>query len=413
MSVEIRTVEPEEIGKWGRSVGVAFLHPPSRESDQEGERHEPPPPGRAWAAVDGDRFVGNAATLPRTVNLPAPAGADCLPVPMAGVTAVGVHPSHRRQGILRRMMAAMLDDARERGEPLAGLLPSESVIYGRYGFGVATFAAKTEIATARSAFGRPVAPADVRIVDPEEASKLIPSLFAGAIRRTPGQVDRPDVVWERYVFADHADWRHGHSANFYAVAADGYAIYRVEEPPGSETARLHVRDVCASTADAEAALWRFLLDVDLVDGVVGFPRPVPDPLSLRLADPRQLRTTVLTDFLWLRVLDTAAVLTGRGYRSSGRLVLAVEGADDPAAGTWVLEAGPDGASCERARAGASAASVDLRLGLPELASLALGTLPASALAGAGRLVEERPGALDDADVLLRAGPVAPFDLTSF
>jgi predicted acetyltransferase len=410
VSTEIRTVEAGELHLWGRSVGVAFLVPPGPEADEEGRRHDPPPPGRAWAAVDGERFVGNCATLQRTVTLPAAAGRDCPVAAMAAVTAVGVHPSHRRQGILSRMMGAMLQDARDRGEPLAGLEASESVIYGRYGFGVATFAAKREIATARGAFVSPVAPADVRIVDPDEASKTIPGLFAESIRRVPGQVDRPETVWERYVFADPSDWRRGRSANFYAVAPDGYAIYRSEDLPGGDAARLHLREVCAATPGAEAGLWRFLLDVDLVEEIVAFPRPVLDPLAPRLADPRRLRTTMLTDFLWLRVLDTAAVLGARGYRSAGRLVIAVDGPDDPATGTWVLDAGPDGASCTRARRGTSA---DLRLGLSELATLLLGTLPASALASAGRVVEERSGAIDEADVLFRAGPVAPFDMTTF
>ncbi|MCY7302099.1 MAG: GNAT family N-acetyltransferase [Thermoleophilia bacterium] len=41
------------------------------------------------------------------------------PVSCTGVTVVGVLPTHRRRGILDRMMRAQLAAVRERGEPLA------------------------------------------------------------------------------------------------------------------------------------------------------------------------------------------------------------------------------------------------------------------------------------------------------
>lgn len=399
MPVEIRTVAPDEMAAWGRSVSVPFLRPP-KEDDPEAGRHERPPGGRAWAAVDGDRFVGNSATYFRTVNLP---GDPCPVVPMAGVTAVGVHPTHRRQGILTRLMTAMLDDARERGEPVAGLIASESVIYGRFGFGVATYAARRVIDPRHGALLRPAPPADVRILDAGEAAKVIPELFARSIRATPGEVGRSGEVWERYVFADHEQWRGGRSANFYAASADAYAIYRVQEDHAADTARLHVSQVCGVTAGAEAALWAFLLGVDLVEEIEAFPCPVADPLALRLADPRRLRTTQVTDFLWLRVLDIPAALTTRRYRTPGRVVIDVAGE-----GRWALDAGPDGATCDRTDAGA-----DLRLGHCELGSMLLGTVPASLLARAGRIDEDRPGALEVADAVFRPGPVAPFDHTGF
>jgi predicted acetyltransferase len=157
----------------------------------------------------------------------------------------------------------------------------------------------------------------------------------------------------------------------------------------------------------EAGLWRFLFEVDLVERVVAPHRPVDDPLRWRLADPRQLRIDGLEDRLHLRVLDMVAAFEPRGYRSSDRIVIEVEppavdcGGDDGVVGRWVLEAGPEGASCRRAR---PAEGADLRLGVAALGSLYLGGHPATLLAGAGLVEPATRGALGAADRLLTSRP---------
>lgn len=414
MTVQIRLIEPDELPAWGRSVGVPFLRPVSADSAEEADRWEPPPTGRAWAADDGGHFVGNCCTYPRRVGLPAGPGQECPQVGFAAVTAVGVHPTHRRRGLLGGLMRAMLDDARRRGECLAGLIASEGAIYGRFGFGIATLAATRALRRADSSFLHPAPPADIRLLSPTEAASTLPDLYAAAASRQPGQVDRPEAVW-RINFADWPDRRRGRSANFYAATDGGYVQYRVEEDHAADAVRLHVRDLVAVSADVEAALWRFVLDIDLVDEVVASPRPPVDPLTYRLADPRRLRTTGVSDFLWLRVLDPAAALTARGYRSAGHLVLEVDppaspsDVADPAAGRWCLDADVDGSTC---RPASRAESADLRLGVADLATLLTGAAPASVLAAAGRLGEQTPGALDVADRLFWSRP-APFSSTGF
>jgi len=415
MAPEVRLIQPDERKAWVRSVGVPFLHPVTEDPADDEQHWEETPLERTWAVVDADRFVGNAAILDRRVNLPGPAGGDCPVVPFAAITAVGVHPSHRRRGLLHRLMKVMLEDAIRRGDPLAGLQASEGAIYGRFGFGVATFAARRRIDTRRSAFCRPVPDADVRLVEPSEAAKVLPGLFEASIARTPGEVDRTEGCWKWDVLHDFPAWRRGRSANFYAVSGEGYALYRAEAIPGAPGSRLHVREVCATSPDAEAALWRFLFDIDLAVEVEARPRPVVDPLALRLVDPRALETTGITDFLWLRVLDPAAVLSKRAYRATGRLVIEVGAAQaavleaDPAVGTWVLDASPDGATC---RLAAASETVELRLGVADLGTLLTGTVTASVLAAAGRAEELRPGALGVADMLFATGP-APSDITGF
>ena len=70
----------------------------------------------------------------------------------AGVTLVGVLPTHRRRGILRRLMQAQIDDIHERGEPMAYLWASEDALYGRFGYGIASFSGNVEIPRDRAAF---------------------------------------------------------------------------------------------------------------------------------------------------------------------------------------------------------------------------------------------------------------------
>lgn len=413
MALDVRLIVSEERKAWERSVGIPFLHPAADDPADDEQHWDQAPLDRTWAAVDGDRFVGNAAVFPRHVNLPGPAGGPCPVVPMAAITAVGVHPTHRRRGLLRRLMQAMLEDAVSRGEGVAGLQASEAGIYGRFGFGVATFAAERRIDPRRGGFLRPAPETQVRMLEPEEAEKVLPELFARTIARTPGQVDRTDGAWRYDVFQDLPAWRRGRSANFYAASDDGYVQYRSERTP--DGARLHVRDVCATSPDAEAGLWRFLLDIDLVSEIVAHHRPVVEPLAFRLADPRALETTGVEDFLWLRVLDPAAMLSRRSYRAAGRLVLDVGAADaplldpDPAVGRWALDAGPDGATC---RAATGSEPADLRLGVAELGTLLAGAASASTLAAAGRVEEVTAGALAAADVLFATDPV-PFDTTGF
>jgi predicted acetyltransferase len=215
------------------------------------------------------------------------------------------------------------------------------------------------------------------------------------------------------MWADAPSHRDGMSAWMYAVAEDGFAVYRGAEASGAEPDRVSVRLLYGADDATEAALFRFLADIDLVDRLDLGYRPLDDPLRWRLADPRRLETTGVTDFLWVRILDTAAALTARHYAGTGRLVLEVVApagaAPDPAVGRWVLDAGPDGTTCVPAGPGER---TDLRLGLTELGALYLGGVAPSVLRSAGRIDEERPGALAVADRLFPT-PMAPRSGTGF
>lgn len=373
--------------------------------------------GRAWVVDTGTNFAGNAAIYSLDVTLPPKPGQPCPTVPMAGVSAVGVHPTHRRQGFLRQLMRAMHDDARERGEPIAGLEASESIIYGRFGYGLAANLAEYSIDTRTSAFAVPSPDLDLCLISKDEALKVLPELFDQQRRTRPGEVNRSAGYWTQ-LLVDPPHQRGGLSARFHAVCDEGYVLYRATRDTNvfqGDRVGIVVEELRGTTPDVEAGLWRFVLDLDLA-GQVTFKRcPVDEPVRWRLADPRQLHTDNIEDRLYLRILDTAGAFESRGYQAEGRLVLdvlppaAAEGDVDGGPGRWVLEAAPEGASCRRARAGEAA---DLRLGLPALASLYLGGFPSSLLAAGGRVEELRAGSLSKADALLTTRP-APRSGTGF
>ncbi|HET9691392.1 MAG TPA: GNAT family N-acetyltransferase [Acidimicrobiales bacterium] len=392
MAPELRPMADGEQAAFARSAAIPFLDP----GNPDGERHwtDHLEVGRAWLAVDGDRVVGNCCTLTRDVVVP-----DGAVEPFAAVSGIGVHPTHRRQGLLGRMMAAMLDDARRRGEAFAMLWATESVIYGRLGFGAAVHTCDVRIDRRSAAFdGRSaVAPADVTIIDAGEAAAVLPGLHAACRRRRAGEVDRNAAVW-RDVWADPPGRRGGGSQVMFAVTDGGYCAYRAAPDPR----RLVVRDLQAVDDLTEAALFAYLAGVDLVERIDLLSRPLDDPLRWRLADPRRLETTRVGDLLWLRVLDVPAALTGRAWPHAADLVLDVRAhgqvpADDPAVGLWHLTTSAGaGAACEPAPPGAAA---DLVLGLADLGALHMGGVAPSALAAAGRMTEVKPGALARADAL--------------
>ena len=420
MDPVVRRIRPEEGPEFRRSVMVPFLDPFAGDADQVADENlweAKAELDRAWVVDTGDRFAGNACVYSMDVTLPAPPGRPCPTIPMAGISAVGVHPTHRRRGFLRQLVTAMHDDARERGEAIAGLEASESLIYGRFGYGLAANLAEYAIDSRASAFAVPAPDLVLALVDKDEAAKVLPDLFDRQRRTRAGEASRSSGYWAQLLI-DRPHHRHGSAARFHAVCDEGYVLYRAVSEANmfhAERTSISVEELRGNTPDVEAGLWRFVLDLDLV-GQVNYRRgPVDEPIRWRLADPRQLRTLHVEDRLYVRILDTAMAFEARGYSGEGRLVLDVlppassEGEADPALGRWVLEAGPDGASCRRARRGEDA---ELRLGLAALGSLYMGGFPASLLTAGGRVEELRASSLARADALLVTRP-SPRNGTAF
>lgn len=418
MPATVRRLEAGEELAFVRSVRVPFLDASSGSPADEADdrRHAAQlETDRCWVVEDRGQFVGNSLVRTMDLTVPATPGRSCPIVRMGGVSGVGVHPTHRRRGLLSQMMDRMLEDCRSRGEPVAGLLASESIIYGRYGFGLSTDAVQYQIEAARSGFARPVPDPGLRLVEKDEAAKLLPEIWERNRTARAGEPNRAPEFWEE-ILEDRPDHRHGAGAYFFAVCDEGYVSYRAREEGDvlrGDWADVVVEEISAADPEVAAALWRFVLDLDLVETVTLRRRPVDEPVRWRLKDPRRLMTRFVTDRLYLRILDVKASLERRGYRTEGRLVLDLLPADvgssgDPSVGTWALDAGPAGARCKAAQG----TEPDLRMRVTDLGSLYLGGVQASTLAAAGRVEELTAGSLDGADRLFASGP-APLTVTGF
>jgi predicted acetyltransferase len=353
---------------------------------------------RAIAAFDGNAVVGTAGIF--SYQLTIPGGV----LPAAGVTIVGVHPTHRRRGILRRMMRLQLDAIHDRGEPLAILWASEGSIYQRFGYGLATLRAGINVERERTAFRVPHRPAGVvRFVDADEGARLFPPVYEAERAVRPGFFDRTAEYWTTEFFPDPEHWRRGASHAFHVVhetagEGDGYARYRIRDEwdsAGSKSS-LNVVELMASNPSARADLWRFLFDVDLIARIETWNLAPDDPLLLMVAEPRRLRVDI-GDALWLRVVDVPAALAGRRYRSDGSVVFSV--ADEFCEwndGTWSLRVERGVPFVEPGDGPA-----ELEVDVTDLAATYLGAFTFAELAAAARVRELVPGAIERADALFR------------
>jgi predicted acetyltransferase len=403
--IRIRRVEPDEWERFSRIAELVFadiMNDERRAAGKAAFEFE-----RGMTAEDDGELVATGGAYSLDITLPG-----LTIVPVGGLTWISVLPTHRRRGILRRMMQHHFDDVQRRGEPASILYASESIIYGRFGYGPATQLVSYQIDPSRAAFTHPVGDSgQVRMVGEKQALELLPPIFDQTRRGRPGEITRTGEWWT-LVLSD-PEWRRDGAAAAVNVVyqpapdqpAEGYARYRMkshwDDMLAANTVR--VEEVTALTPRAHAALWRYLLDQDLAGSVELFNGRVDEPLRWRLADPRRLRTTQAGDGVWLRLLDIRAALAARRYGVADRLVLEVTDTFRPeVGGRFAVEGGPDGAACAP-----TGEEPDIVLGVAELSATYLGNLRFSALAAAERATEVTPGALHRADRMF-LGDQAPY-----
>ena len=250
------------------------------------------PPERMHACFDGKEIVGGAGVFPFEMTVP---GAI---VPCAGVTVVGVLPTHRRRGILTRMMRAQIDDVHERGEPFAALWASEATIYGRYGYGLASLQYEIRLPRLRAALraGTPQRAGDVRLVDGDEAAKTFPRVYERVRRETPGFLSRSKDWWELRRLRDDASRRPPGAGplNYAQFELEGrpagYALYRLAqtEEGGQWKRRVRVIEAVGVDAVATREIWRFLTEIDWTDEILAWLLPADHPIQLLVGRPDHL-----------------------------------------------------------------------------------------------------------------------------
>ncbi len=411
MPIDVRVLTDDEFEQFHRVENAGFGDPTSSPEALELDRAVLEL-DRTIAGFDGEHIVSTATAFSFDMTMP---GGGIVPV--AGVSAVTVLPTHRRQGLLREMMRHQLDDVAARGEPMAILNASEAGIYERFGYGLAQFFDSWQLdtravsfrSTDPAAFAEPV----LRLIPKAEAATALPTIYDAWRRTRPGAVTQSPAWWTS-VLGGRQIWRGG--GDMFIVLAEpgahrgGYAIYTIDRQGPTGQWSLEVRELIAADPEVEARLWRFLLEIDLVGTVTADARPVDDPLRWRLTDSRVLQTVGHRDYLFVRIVDVPAALMARRYAVADDLVLEVTDRFRPdSAGRYRLIGGLDNATCERV---AADHDVDLTLDIADLGSLVLGGVRARELGQAGRITEHRPGAVERADAFF-VWPVAPFCSTRF
>ncbi|TQN32375.1 putative acetyltransferase [Haloactinospora alba] len=393
----VRTIDEAEIPAFRQVASEALNIPLARQRIPLSQ--ELIDSGRALAADLDGHIVGTTVAHPFTMTLPGG------PRPVAGVSAVGVSPTHRRRGALSALMRRQLADLRSGNEAVAALFASEGGIYRRFGYGPASRAGRVVVRVREAALRRDV-PRDpglrIRLCDPEDVREQLGSVHRAAALERVGEFQRDGHWWDK-VLSDSQDQQDGCTGLRCALVEgdqgpQGYALYRVKQQWDEHwvaDSRLWLREVYATTPAARALLWEHVLTRDLVSTVTADSLARDDALYWLLSDPHQARTTV-SHGLWVRLVDVRRALEQRSYAAPVDMTLEVTDATCPEnAGRWHLSAGPDGAHCASTDRGA-----DLSVDVAELGAAYLGDVRLGSHRAAGLLTEHTDGAVERLDTAL-------------
>ncbi|MFC0601733.1 GNAT family N-acetyltransferase [Streptomyces palmae] len=400
--MEIRPTTDEDLDVFVDTLHAAFglIPDPPAEGSQGWWSAFEMDRGLLATAADG-RPIGTAGAYSFELTLPGGTLA-----PAAGVTAVGVLPSHRRQGVLSTMMRHQIAELRARGEFLSVLLASEALIYRRFGYGPATYEQRLTVPRHQAALALPRAHAaadapvtgsdtgSIELLRRAESGKILEEVYDRYRRTQPGALSRPPRWWALGAGQPPVSPAPRHIAVHRDAdgTPDGYASY-VRDKAGTLT----VDETIAANDTAFTALARFLLSHDLATQVVFKHFPPDHPLRWQLEDFRAAQVGIDTDWLWVRLLDVPRALTARGWFTDGELVLDVH---DPFLGEHgrhlltVRDGRADCAPTDR--------EPDLSLDVSDLGSIYLGGTTPSTLVRAGHIRAHHSGAAPLADALFRA-----------
>ncbi len=378
MTIEVRTPALDEVERYIDVHRTGFNS--HWDADQRARNIEflSAPSGHTLhAAYEGAEMVGTAMSLPLTVSVPGGGAVDAC-----GLTWVATLPSHRRRGVMSALLDAHLALARELDCVASVLDAVDSSLYGRYGYGTATYDVELTIPTAHVTFREPPTDRRIRVADARESVQLMQGVWHAAQQQRAGMTNRPDPEVEWWV-AEHEGFLI--VAEDDAGVADGYASYSVEDRWTSVHAdyKVKVGELIASSPAAYAALWSALISLDMATSVVAMYRPVDELLPHLVTAPRRIDRSHLADSLWLRPLDVRRLLEARAYRPGAACVLDVAGER--------LRVDPADGSVEP-----TAAPADVTLTGAAFGALVLGGSGATTLAQAGQIT----GDAERADALL-------------
>ncbi|MCU1534595.1 MAG: uncharacterized protein JWR53_1076 [Glaciihabitans sp.] len=350
-------------------------------------------------ASDAATPVGTISSWPTDLTVPGHAS-----VLAWAISTVTVSPTHRRRGIARNLMEAELRTASRLGVPVAILTASEATIYERFGFAPAAMAASWKLDVKRIRWTGPVPTGRVHLVESNSIRdgggfNLLERVRLGL----PGQTRFWGILWNRlFEFPGSDDAKHVRVVRYDDAADDlqGLAIYKVVDNDHAP-AELQLRYLVAATDDAYAALWRYLLEIDLIGTITTNLSNVVEPFLWQISDARAARKRDEGDHLWVRILDVKAALEARRYSASGTIALEISDTLGFAAGNYLLRVNGDGVGVVTTGEATPDAAC-LSLSANELAALYLGGTSAFTLARAGRVEEKTPGAAEAFDRAFRS-----------
>jgi predicted acetyltransferase len=338
---------------------------------------------RTIAAFEGDEIVGTFGGY--DLDLTVPGGH----LPMEGTTVVTVFPTHRRMGLMNEMMRLHLENSVANGYAIAGLWASESSIYGRYGYGPASYADTITMEGRDIAFRDGVVIDRVRRISVDDAHEALPPIFDSVLPETSGMFARSADWWRAEVLYD-ADWmKRGKTSKRIVVhdgldGPDGYAIYRQkgdESDDGHANGTVHVVEMVTATDDAHASLWSYLTNVDGCPNIRSWNTRVDDPLPIKVVEPRRVRQPSRFDALWILILDVESALGARTYERDGTVRFTVANAfRRDVLGSYELKVVDGVGTCSRIDD-----DTDIEIDLDVLGAMYLGGADATAYAAANRI----------------------------
>jgi predicted acetyltransferase len=377
----------DESAAWGAAVSRGFLEPEPTDVQRDATRErwgyrrligvrDPAGPTPEWPVGTFSSWVG---------ALSVPGGE----IPSCAISSVTVSPTHRRRGIARAMMEGELRTAAAVGVPIASLTASEAPLYGRYGFASAASVAGVELDIKRTAWEGPVPAGRVDFVTRERWRELAPEVFERVRLTRSGEFEMPGGHWDRFAGtrpdADRPERVRAVQYRDAAGAVRGVALYTVTENETDFTkSRVDIQALIADGDDAYAALWRFFVEMDLIQTVRASELSVDEPLLWMLSDRRAATVTVY-DHHYVRILDVPATLQARRYRRPGRILLEVTDPLDLTGGRFVMTVDDDGTAAVVPAGVRATATIAVSAGITELSALVLGQVSARVLAAAGRI----------------------------
>ena len=283
-------------------------------------------PDRAIALFDENKIIGTANSFGESISLPSNKKAK-----VAAVSYVSVMPTHRRQGILSEMMKIQLNEIHSiHKEPLAVLWPSESAIYGRFGY-APTHEKHYSISKNNAKFLPQISSNNLKInfLNKKEAIECYVQVNNKLMESRPGVMELTNDWAERRI----EDLISNHLSNgpsyfigiFDNKTPVGLVTYSIENNNdyGNMPASLHIWDILYLNIESAIKLWNFCLNIDLVEEIHAKGVPEDDVLEALLISPGDLNAR-LTTGLWIRIVDVINSLEARTYEHNGEIILKVD-----------------------------------------------------------------------------------------